>query len=72
MICSVCYETEGVKLIKVEIGRGKTQEIPYCRKHAAYLKPTCQQNESENIIAYCCGRPVNPKSGRCSTCGDQY
>ena len=82
LTCSICCETNGVELICVDIGRGRIQKIPYCTRHAAYLRPM-SQNETSNddliayccgrpVIAYCCGRPVNPESGRCSRCGDRY
>ena len=74
LTCSICCETNEVRMVKVNIGKGRTQEIPYCKRHAAHLEPTCQteQKGEDDIVAYCCGRPVNPKTGRCSTCGDRY
>ncbi len=56
LTCSICCETSEVRMVKVNIGKGRTQEIPYCKRHAAHLEPTCQTEQK----------------GDCSTCGDRY
>ena len=74
MMCSICFETNDIKLVKIDIGKGRTQEIPYCKRHREKLNlPKKQEIKSpEKIVARCCGHLVNPESGRCNRCGDRY
>jgi hypothetical protein len=75
LTCSICCETNGVEMINVNIGKGRIQKIPYCKRHAKYLQKDPHQIEKvdeEKNVMWCCGRPVNQKTGRCSRCGDRY
>ena len=53
MMCSICFETDDVKLVKIDIGKGRTQEIPYCKRHREKLNlPKKQEIKSpEKIVA---------------------
>ena len=80
MECSVCHETKGLTPIVSNLLPGsKSVNLNLCPRHLERfdyghmsLKTLKEKIETKEQRARCCGRLVDPDSGRCSRCGDQY
>lgn len=80
MECSVCHETKGLTPIVSNLLAGqKSVNLKLCPRHLERfdhgimcLETLKKKVEEKEPRARCCGHLVDEKSGRCSTCGDQY